>query len=356
MPKVSVVVPVYGVEKYIREALDSVLAQTLKDIEIILVDDGSKDNCPQIIDEYAQKDSRIIAIHQENGGYGKAVNTGLEKASGEYIAIFEPDDYIEPNMYETLYKHSKNLDLDVCSSGFYTYNSKLPQKKQNKKWKNEQENIEEYPNDRAFTIKDYPKLLIIHASLWTKLFKRSFLAENNIKVNSSQGASYQDFPFMAETMCKANRIGTVHEYFYHWRLEPSSNSSTSRKDSRLLIMADQCEEVKRIVKENNLYDILKEPMYRHFTSANLGFYKAVSFSVKKEYFKKLYNLYKPLLHDKDFCYKHFKPEEKQFVKNVLTNKFWRTIKFRDIKKCFLSIHFRADEKNIYVMGKKIFGK
>lgn len=82
MPKVSVIIPVYNVEKYLRECLDSVINQTLSDIEIIIIDDGGKDNCPQIIDEYVQKDNRIIAIHKQNGGYGQTMNVGLEKATG----------------------------------------------------------------------------------------------------------------------------------------------------------------------------------------------------------------------------------------------------------------------------------
>ena len=91
MPKVSVIVPIYGVEKYLRQCVDSILAQTLKDIEIILVDDGSPDGCPAIVDEYAAKDSRVIAVHQENGGYGRAVNHGIEIANGEYIGIASYD-------------------------------------------------------------------------------------------------------------------------------------------------------------------------------------------------------------------------------------------------------------------------
>ena len=100
MPKISVIVPIYGVEKYLKEAVDSLLNQTMNDLEIILLDDGGKDACPQIIDEYAQKDNRIIAIHKQNGGYGQTMNVGLDRATGEYIAILEPDDYIESKMYD----------------------------------------------------------------------------------------------------------------------------------------------------------------------------------------------------------------------------------------------------------------
>ena len=119
MPKVSVIVPIYGVENYLRECVDSILNQTLKDIEIILIDDGGKDNCPQIIDEYAQKDERIVAIHKPNGGYGQTCNVGLERATGEYVAIVEPDDYIDSKMYEDLYNIATKYNSDIVKSCFY---------------------------------------------------------------------------------------------------------------------------------------------------------------------------------------------------------------------------------------------
>ena len=121
MPKVSVIVPVYGVEKYIHQCIDSILNQTLDDIEILLIDDGSKDNCPAIIDEYAKKDSRIIAIHKNNGGYGSAMNVGLKNATGEYIGIVEPDDFIDKNMYEDLYNIAMKNSVDIVKSAYWEY-------------------------------------------------------------------------------------------------------------------------------------------------------------------------------------------------------------------------------------------
>jgi glycosyltransferase involved in cell wall biosynthesis len=120
-PKVSVIVPIYNVEKYLRQCLDSVVNQTLRDIEIICVNDGSPDKCPQIADEYAARDDRIIVIHQPNGGYGVAVNKGIAAATGEYVAIVEPDDFIDSNMYQTLYETAKKNNTDVVKSAFYIY-------------------------------------------------------------------------------------------------------------------------------------------------------------------------------------------------------------------------------------------
>lgn len=108
-PKISVIVPIYKVEKYLVQCIDSILNQTLKDIEVILVDEGDRDACRFIIDHYEQNDKRVKAIHEKNGGYGASVNKGMEIAVGEYISIIESDDFIEPTMYEEMYKKLKNL-------------------------------------------------------------------------------------------------------------------------------------------------------------------------------------------------------------------------------------------------------
>ena len=112
-PKVSIVVPVYKVEEYIDRCLDSLLNQTLKDIEIILVDDGSPDNCPKICDEYAQKDARVRVVHKQNEGLGYARNSGMEVAVGEYIAFVDSDDFVDIRMFEELYDVARGNDSDV---------------------------------------------------------------------------------------------------------------------------------------------------------------------------------------------------------------------------------------------------
>ena len=107
MPKVSILVPTYNVSQYLDECMQSLIRQTLKDIEIICINDGSTDNSLEILKSYAAKDNRIKIIDKENGGYGIAMNMGLEQATGEYVGILEPDDYVKLNMYETLYNIAK---------------------------------------------------------------------------------------------------------------------------------------------------------------------------------------------------------------------------------------------------------
>ena len=118
MAKVSVIIPVFKVEKYLDRCIQSVFSQTLKDLEIILIDDGSPDRCPEMCDDYMQKDSRIKVIHKSNEGLGNARNSGLEIATGEYISFLDSDDYVHPEMYLTLYNSAKEYGVDAVLCGF----------------------------------------------------------------------------------------------------------------------------------------------------------------------------------------------------------------------------------------------
>ena len=213
MAKVSVIVPIYGVEKYLRECLDSIVNQTLSDLEIILIDDGSKDNCPQIIDEYAQKDNRIIAIHKENDGYGSAMNVGLENVTGEYIGIVEPDDYIDSKMYEDLYKIAKEYDSDVVKSCFYdNLQAKEEQRILKTKWDDDK-----IPQNRSFKITECGLFLQYHPSIWSCIYKRKFLKKHNIRFIEAPGSGWTDNPFQVQTMCRAERINYTPNAYYYWR-------------------------------------------------------------------------------------------------------------------------------------------
>ena len=130
MEKISIVVPIYNVEKYVKKCIESLIKQTYKNIEIILVDDGSTDSSAEIIDEYANKDSRIIAIHQKNKGVSSARNTGLKAARGEYIGFVDPDDYVDCQMYEVMVNklQASLADLVVCGYSKIWESSKKTEK------------------------------------------------------------------------------------------------------------------------------------------------------------------------------------------------------------------------------------
>lgn len=190
-PKVSIIVPVYKVEKYLVQCLDSIVGQTLKDIEIIIVDEGDKDACRYIIDHYEQADKRVIAIHEKNGGYGASVNKGLAIAKGEYIGIVESDDFIAPEMYEEMYNYAKKLDADIVKTPYYEYYS---EKRKSPKiiscpFALAFSNI---PENKLISVIDYPEFMGTHPSIWSAIYKKSYITKNNIKFETAKGAGYVD--------------------------------------------------------------------------------------------------------------------------------------------------------------------
>ena len=204
MYKISVIIPVYNVEKYLKECLDSVINQTLKDIEIICVNDGSTDNSLDIIKEYAQNDNRIIVIDKKNAGLGAAYNSGLEVAKGEYIGFVEPDDYISLNMYENLFKHA-NSDVDIVKSDYYTVKNNIVSKSNSYyKYKN---NV--YKNYQV------NEMILRHVSHWSGIYKQAFLKKYKISFHETCGASFQDTGFAVQVYTLARNIFITNEAYYY---------------------------------------------------------------------------------------------------------------------------------------------
>ncbi len=314
MAKVSIVVPIYNVEKYLRECVDSILNQTLRDIEVILVDDGSPDACPQIVDEYARQDSRVVAIHQPNSGYSRAVNHGIEKSHGEYIGIIESDDWIEPDMYEKLYKSAKKYNTDVTKGMFTKYNSTLPAGARDEVFRNPSGIDLSLAPDGAFKITDWPQLLAFHASIWSSIYRASFVKK--IKIPETAGASYQDFPFMMDVMTRAKRISVVRKPLVHWRNDPEQGNSTSARGDKLLLMAKNSQTGINIVKKSGLYNELKEALYIHVVWTNMGFFCKIDSMYRRDYYDQLRKLFEPVKQDPDFTYRYFRPQDRLFFSSI----------------------------------------
>ena len=167
----SIIVPVYNVENLLTRCVESIVNQTYKDIEIILVDDGSNDNCPALCDEYALKDKRIKVIHKQNGGYGSAINRGLAEAIGEYIGIVESDDYIDIKMYEMMYNKiiEKKAEVVICDF-FYLDDSENKLMRRYIYDKNVC-----FDENNCFNIHTSPSIINKKAFPWNKLYKKEFL-------------------------------------------------------------------------------------------------------------------------------------------------------------------------------------
>ncbi len=352
MAKVSIIIPVYGVEKYLRECLDSVLAQTLEDLEIILLDDGGKDSCPQMIDEYAAKDSRIVAIHKENGGYGHTCNMGLERATGEYVAIVEPDDFIDKNMYKELYNKAVENDADIVKSGYYE-NYDLGEDSF-KKLKPELKGFA-VPN-KVFTLKEYPQFVRMHPSIWSCIYKREFLEKNQIRFVEAPGAGWTDNPFQVQTMCLADRIVYVDKPYYYWR-KCNLDDANDLKD--ISIPFKRIKEIRQWMNDNNINDdgILsylykREIVYLHIMNRIVNKNNIKNF---KDYVKEyVLGLDYELVKRSNII----KKREKRFLMNL---KKWQdyTIfqdKFKVFKANIFKFRYNKNEKFLYLFGRCIWRK
>ena len=239
-PKVSVIVPIYNVEKYLRQCLDSIVGQTMRDIEIILVNDGSTDDSPAIIEEYAKKDPRIKVIDKANGEYGKACNDGIDAATGEYIGLVESDDWIEPDMYETLYKIAKTHDLDVVKCSFYFYDAK----------KREDTDICKLPEpdvEQFITPRRRPIIFMAWPSVWSAIYRRDFLNEKKIRFLESPGASYQDTAFNFKIWAMANTAYLTRRPLIHYRTGHESQSLKSTE--KVFAVCDEFKEIERFMAD-----------------------------------------------------------------------------------------------------------
>ena len=375
--KVSVVVPIYGVEKYLRQSLDAMVAQTLQDMEFILVDDGSPDKCPEICDEYAARDKRFRVIHQKNGGMGNAYNNGIAAAVGEYIGMAEPDDWMEPDMYELLYAQAKKFDADLVKCPFFYYNSFTNPKDHIDK----NLSLEKWaPENKVFSIYEYPEILLCHSSVWASLFRSKII--KTIRFSETRGASYQDFPFMIEGFVKSPRIVTVHKHLIHYRQEPGNMSSITRTDARCMLMVTQCEIARDILEKYHALDKLQSEFYLAAFIANKGLFSRIQSQYKKKYFDLLHNLFAPLKDNISFQYKYFNYGDKLMLDAIINNNYnmalkytkhtseyklfgipLLTIKYRFPKisvSCFGIQIFKTMEttrhKKYYLFGVKIFSK
>ena len=231
--KVSAVVPIFNVEDYIGPCLDSILSQSLKEFEVICVNDGSTDSSLDILKEYAAKDNRIKIINKDNAGYGHTMNIGMDMASGEYFAIVESDDFILPKMFETLYAVAKENDLDFVKSDFYRFYGE-----DNKNIIKEYQTLDKTKSNKyynkIFSTRDNHDTYKLLMNTWTGLYKLDFLRKNNIRHSETPGASYQDNGFWFKTFFYGERVMFIPEPFYMYRRD--NPNSSIRNETKIYAM------------------------------------------------------------------------------------------------------------------------
>jgi len=239
MIDISIIVPIYNAEKYLDKCIESLINQTKKELEFILINDGSTDNSEKIIKKY--KDKRIKYFKNENQGIGKTRNFGIEKATGKYIMFVDSDDYIDKNMAKLMFDKAFSNSLDMVVCDYYKVINN--------------ENIEEkLPSFKPTTLKNSPNLLCdINLSPWNKIYKTSLIKDNNIKF--VENLKYEDAPFVIEALDIANKIGKVNKCLNYYVIH--GNSETTVRDKRVYDILKIIDRIRKYLKGK---DYIKESL------------------------------------------------------------------------------------------------
>lgn len=312
-PKVSIIIPTYNVEQYLRTCLDSAVNQTLENIEIIIVNDGSTDNCLEIIKEYAAEDDRIVVIDKENGGYGMAMNYGIDRAKGEYIGIIEPDDFVDVNMFGDLYNIAAENDLDFVKADFNRFehdkygNLVLMYNKIAKK--DSRYNSVFCPGDNVW-------LFRLTMNTWSGIYKRKFIEENKIRHNETPGASFQDNGFWFQTFIYAKRAMFYDKPLYLNRRDNPNSSVYNPK--KIWCMSNEYAYIKTILeKEPELYEkyigIFNVIKYRNYMFT----LSIIEPQQKPEYIKRFSEEFNNALHNNEIDQNLFLENEWEILSYIM---------------------------------------
>jgi len=251
---ISVIIPAYNVEKYLTKCIESLINQTYTNLEIVLVDDGSTDNTPQICDKYAQKDKRIKVIHKQNGGQSEARNFALDVVNGKYITFLDSDDFVSNDYIEYMYELLKNNNADISVCAFQIVNF------ENKKYKTEETEVNVYTTEKAFENLLYSEG--IEVAVCAKLFPKEYFSDIRFPV----GEKYEDIAIIALLMNKATRIvyGNKKCYFYYTRQGSTSKSGFYKGELDYIKNVDFMLEVIKQNYPNTKDAILRYKIYSHF--------------------------------------------------------------------------------------------
>jgi glycosyltransferase involved in cell wall biosynthesis len=250
--ELSIIVPIFNVENFLEKALTSLIEQSLKSIEIILVDDCSTDRSRDICMTFKKKDNRIVYLAlPENKGYGYACNTGIKKATGEYVTIFEPDDYIAKKAYSDVVKKAKKHNLDLVRFGFYLYKNG---KKCNSNYLRKIKSLK-IPANTVISMLDYPEYISYQPTVWGFIYKKSFLVNNSIYFLETPGASYQDNSFYFKALCLSKTIMILKNQYYYYRQHPQQSvKDKSKLDAPIIELKEIRNFCDTTIKENKNSD------------------------------------------------------------------------------------------------------
>lgn len=283
MPRVTIIMPSFNVAPYIRECMNSVLIQTLTDIEIVVVDADSTDGTREILEEYAQKDRRVVILRQDKKSYGYAINKALNYASGEYIGIVETDDYIAPNMMEKLYQTAMKYDVDMVKANYRSFlgegDARLFVDKSISLSREDYEKVIDPRLDNRFFGWDM--------YTWTGLYKKEFLDSYHILHHESKGAAFQDVGFWFQTFSYARSVYLISDYFYYYRRD-NPNASV-KNPNRTFVMCDEYRFVKDVIsKDRKTWERVKPAYYHGMFRSYFVTYERLAPHLRPEFAERFY--------------------------------------------------------------------
>jgi glycosyltransferase involved in cell wall biosynthesis len=319
-PKVSIVVPVYNAEKYLPQALDSIVHQTLLEIEIILINDGSPDDSLRIMQEYASRDDRIVIIDQPNGGVGRAINAGIDAAHGEYLAHMDADDYISTHMLEELYNAAQKNDLDLAISNYYKFSGEYETFKRTEY----RFHTNRYFYGKVFSPDDFLKKDANYlkgfawCQTWSTLYRRAFIEQHGIRWNENVRA-YNDLGFWFQTRTLARRLMYLDRFFYFYR-QDNVNSTINSLDKMFPDRVAESLYVEQKLREQGIYQKFKDLYYDSKIKAYLHFVlPRIAFELKFEFIKRISTEFSGYLAAETLSAKAFDPPDWNAIIEITQN-------------------------------------
>lgn len=284
MAEISVIIPVYNVEKYLEKCLETVINQTFKDIEIICVNDGSTDNSRKILEKYKNKDSRIIIIDKGNGGLSSARNAGMKVATGKFISFIDSDDWIDLTMLEKLYKNITSLDTDISICAVHQYDEEK-QKIDDSVPYFTLEFFNETFDNRVFSYEETKSFLMdVCVMAWNKLYRHSFLKECNVEFPN--GLIWEDGPFFFSIYFKTNRVSIIRDFLYFYRIN-RKGSIVQKGGKQFIDIIDVVELMYNSIKEIPCFNEIKNEFYCRKAEDIVYRYNLISAKYKNLFSKKL---------------------------------------------------------------------
>ena len=303
--KVSVIIPIYNAFDYLRPALDSVIYQTLREVEIICIDDGSTDSSLEIIKEYQKLDDRIRIVTEANAGPGIARNNGIGRARGEFIAFLDADDFYDPGFIETLYEKAVNEKLDIVMSAYDVYNSKRATFSRTE----EGDHIEIFDNGKVSSKNTEPDVILSSTtgSAWNKLFRRSFIMDKGIRFLPNVKI-YEDVYFTVTALSLAERVGRVPEVLVHHRIH-SEQARNKMLRKNYMQIPKVFLKIKEFLTKCGLYAPLSKSYLNLSASRIYKLYNILGKESKEQFFDLMHDAYAEALGWSDVSVTDFESKE-----------------------------------------------